>query len=109
MPNSNATVQLHIYDPSKDPKTIDVPSHFVIFQPNGASLKVAEEYQVENKSQPPHTYFRTDGTFDFALPDQGELERVDAVGPAGMPLHHLPIDKQKNHNPTAFALPRGHK
>src|SRR6266566_4287937 len=81
--NSNATVQLDIYEPSKDPKTIDVPSHFVIFQPNGASLKVAEEYQVENKSQPPQTYFRTDGTFDFALPEQGELERVDAVGPAG--------------------------
>src|ERR1700757_3763862 len=35
--NSSATVQLDIYEPSKDPKTIEVPSHFVIFQPNGTT------------------------------------------------------------------------
>lgn len=105
--NSSATVQLEIYEPSKDPKTIDVPSHFVIFQPNGATLKVAEEYQVENKSQPPQAYFRTDGSFDFALPEQGELERVDASGPAGMPVQQLPIDKKKNRYSIAYAFRPG--
>jgi hypothetical protein len=105
--NNNATVQMDIYEPSKDPKTIDVPSHFVIFQPNGATLKVAEEYQVENKSQPPQAYFRTDGTFDFALPERGELERVDATGPAGMPVQQLPIDKKKNRYSIAFAFRPG--
>jgi len=105
--NSSATVQLEIYEPSKDPKTIDVPSHFVIFQPNGATLKVAEEYQVENKSQPPQAYFRTDGTFDFALPEQGELERVDASGSAGMPVQQLPIDKKKNRYSIAYAFRPG--
>jgi len=105
--NSNATVQLDIYEPSKDPKTIDVTSHFVIFQSNGATLKVAEEYQVENKSQPPQAYFRADGTFDFALPEQGELERVDAAGPAGMSVQQLPIDKKKNRYSIAFAFRPG--
>jgi len=105
--NSNATVQLDIYEPSKDPKTIDVTSHFVIFQSNGATLKVAEEYQVENKSQPQQAYFRADGTFDFALPEQGELERVDAAGPAGMPVQQLPIDKKKNRYSIAFAFRPG--
>ena len=105
--NSNATVQLEIYEPSKDPKTIDVQSHFVIFQPNGATLKVAEEYQVENKSQPPQTYFRTDGTFDFALPEQGELDRVDAAGPAGMPVQQLPMDKKKKRYSIAYAFRPG--
>ena len=105
--NSSATVQLEIYEPSKDPKTIDVQSHFVIFQPNGASLKVAEEYQVENKSQPPQAYFRTEGTFDFALPEQGQLDRVDAVGPAGMPVQQLPIDKKKNRYSIAYAFRPG--
>src|SRR6266849_2252117 len=100
-------VQVDIFEPSKDPKTIDVPSHFVIFQPNGATLKVAEEYQIENKSQPPQAYFRTDGTFDFALPEQGELERVDAAGPAGMPVQQLPIDKKKNRYSIAFAFRPG--
>ena len=105
--NSSATVQLEIYEPSKDPKTIDVLSHFVIFQPSGATLKVAEEYQVQNKSQPPQAYFRTEGTFDFALPEKGELERVDAIGPAGMPVQQLPIDKKKNRYSIAYAFRPG--
>jgi hypothetical protein len=105
--NSSATAQVDIFEPSKDPKTIDVASHFIIFQPNGATLKVAEEYQIENKSQPPHAYFRTDGTFDFALPEQGELGRVDAAGPAGMPVQQLPIDKKKNRYSIAYAFRPG--
>jgi len=105
--NSNATVQLDIFEPSKDPKTIDVSSHFVVFQPNGDTLKVAEEYQVENKSQPPYAYFRTDGTFDFALPEKGELQGVQATGPAGMPLTQIPIDKKNNRYSIAFAFRPG--
>jgi hypothetical protein len=105
--NSSATVQLDIYEPSKDPKTIAVPSHFVVFQPSGDTLKVAEEYQVENKSQPPHAYFRTDGTFDFALPEKAELQGVQAAGPAGMPLTQLPIDKKDNLYSIAFAFRPG--
>jgi hypothetical protein len=105
--NSSATVQLEIFEPSKDPHTIDVASHFVIFQPNGATLRVAEQYQVENKSEPPHAYFRKDGTFDFALPEEGELERVDAAGPTGMPVQQLPMDKKKNRYSIAYAFRPG--
>jgi hypothetical protein len=105
--NSSATVQLDIYEPSKDPKTIEVPSHFVVFQPSGDTLKVAEEYQVENKSQPPQAYFRTNGTFDFALPEKAELQGVQAAGPAGMPLTQLPIDKKNNRYSIAFAFRPG--
>ncbi len=105
--SSSATVELDIFEPSKDPKTIDIPSHFVVFQPSGDTLKVAEEYQVENKSQPPHAYFRTDGSFDFALPEKGELQGVQAAGPAGMPLTQLPIDKKNNRYSIAFAFRPG--
>src|SRR5215472_7834545 len=56
-PPGTSALQVDVFESSKDPKTIDVPSHFVVFQPNGATLKVAEEYQVENKSQPPYAYF----------------------------------------------------
>jgi hypothetical protein len=105
--NSNATVQLDIFEPSKDPKTINVPSHFLVFQPSGDTLKVAEEYQVENRSQPPHAYFRTDGSFDFALPEKGELQNVAASGPAGMPVTQLPIDKKNNRYSIAFAFRPG--
>src|SRR5215472_3685747 len=82
VPPGTNTVEVEIFEPSKDPKTISVPSHVVVFQPNGATLIVGEEYQIENKSQPPRAYFRTDGSFDFALPEKGQLQQVAAAGSA---------------------------
>src|SRR5713226_1145808 len=107
LPPGTSTVQVDIYEPTTDAKTIDVPSHVVIFQPNGATLIVGEEYQVENKSKPPLAYFRSDGSFDFALPESGQLQQVAAAGPAGMPVVQLPIDKKKNHYSIAFAFRPG--
>src|SRR5216684_1099756 len=107
VPPGTATAQVDIYEPSKDAKTINVPSHVVIFQPNGANLIVGEEYQIENKSQPPLAYFRSDGTFEFALPEKGQLQQVAAAGPAGMPVVQLPINKKNNRYSIAFAFRPG--
>jgi len=100
-------VQVDIFEPSKDAKTISVPSHVVIFQPNGSTLIVGEEYQIENKSQPPHAYYKSDGNFDFALPEKGKLQQVSAAGPAGMPIVQLPLDKKNNRYSIAFAFRPG--
>lgn len=107
VPPGTTTAQVDIYEPSKDAKTINVPSHVVIFQPNGATMIVGEEYQIENKSQPPEAYFRSDGSFDFALPEKGQLQQVAAAGPAGMPVVQLPIDKKNNRYSIAFAFRPG--
>ena len=107
LPPGTSTAQVDIYEPSKDAKTINVPSHVVIFQPNGANLIVGEEYQIENKSQPPLAYFRSEGSFDFALPEGGQLQQVAAAGPAGMPVVQLPIDKKNNRYSIAFAFRPG--
>ncbi len=107
VPPGTAIAQVDIYEPSKDAKTINVASHVVIFQPNGATLSVGEEYQIENKSQPPVAYFRSDGSFNFALPEKGQLQQVAAAGPAGMPVVQLPIDKKNNHYSIAFAFRPG--
>ena len=100
-------VQVEIYEPSKDSKTINVASHVVIFQPNGNTLIVGEEYEIENKSQPPMAYYRTDGNFDFALPEKGALQQVAAAGPTGMQVVQLPIDKKNNKYSIAFAFRPG--
>jgi hypothetical protein len=107
VPPGTSTAQVDIYETTKDPKTIDVPSHVVIFQPNGATMIVGEEYQIENKSQPPVAFYKTDGSFDFALPEGGQLQQVAAAGPAGMPVVQLPIDKKKNRYSIAFAFRPG--
>src|SRR6267378_2785579 len=107
VPPGTSTAQVDIYESSEDAKTINVLLHVVIFQPKGATMIVGEEYQIENKSQPPRAYFRSDGSFDFALPEKGELQQVSAAGPAGMPVVQLPIDKKHNRYSIAFAFRPG--
>jgi hypothetical protein len=107
LPPGTTTAQVDIYESSTDAKTIDVSLHVVIFQPKGATMIVGEEYQIENKSRPPRAYFRSGGSFDFALPEKGELQQVSAAGPAGMPVVQLPIDKKHNRYSIAFAFRPG--
>jgi hypothetical protein len=107
VPPGTSSVQVEIFESSKDPKTINVTSHIVIFQPNGATLIVGEEYEVENKSQPPQAYYRADGNFDFSLPKDGRLQQIAAAGPAGMPVVQLPIDKKNNRYSIAYSFRPG--
>ena len=105
-PGSNS-VHVEIFEPSTDAKTINVPIHVVIFQPHGANLIVGEEFQVENKSEPPQAYFRAEGSFDFTLPENVKLQQVAAAGPSGMQVVQSPIDKKNNHYAIAFAFRPG--
>src|SRR5262249_3560803 len=107
VPPGRSSVEVEIFEPSKDPKTIEVPSHVVIFQPNGNSLTVGEEYEINNKSQPPQAFFRTEGNFDFAVPENAKLQQVAAAGPAGMPVVQAPIDKGKGHYAISYAFRPG--
>jgi hypothetical protein len=107
VPPGSSTVEVNIFESSTDAKTISVPSRVVVMQPNGATLIVGEEYQVDNKSVPPQAYYRTDGNFDFALPEKGQLQQVAASGPTGMPVVQLPIDKKNNRYSIAYAFRPG--
>ena len=107
VPPGSSTIEVNIFESSADAKTINVPSHVVVFQPNGSTLIVGEEYQVENKSVPPQAYFRADGNFDFALPEKSQLQQVAASGPTGMPVVQQPIDKKNNRYSIAYAFRPG--
>src|SRR5262249_3047318 len=52
-------------------------------------------------------YFRADGSFEFALPDQAKLQQAAAWGPSGMPVVQATIDKTKNHYAVAYAFRPG--
>jgi hypothetical protein len=107
VPPGTNELQVEVFDPTQDAKTVTVPSHVVIFQPEGASLIVGEEYSVQNHSQPPMAYFRADGNFDFLLPDKADLQQVSAWGPSGMPVVQATIDRGKNRYAVAFAFRPG--
>jgi len=100
-------VQVEIYDISKDAKTISVASHIIIFQPQGDKLVGAEEYEVQNASQPPAAYFRSEGNFDFAIPENGALGQVTTSGEMGMSVNQASIDKGKGRYAIAFAFRPG--
>ena len=107
VPPGKSSVEVQVFEPSKDPKTIAIPSRVVFFQPNGATLIVGEEYSIENKSAPPQAYFRADGNFEFALPPGAKLQQVAAAGPAGMPVVQAAIEKKDNHFAIAYAFRPG--
>ena len=107
VPPVSSNVQVNIFESSTDAKIINVPSHVVVFQPNGSTLIVGEEYEIENKSRPSQAYFRADGNFDFSLPEKARLQQVAASGPTGMPVVQAPIDKKNNHYSIAYAFRPG--
>jgi hypothetical protein len=107
VPPGRNDVEVSIFEPSKDPNTISVASRIIFFQPDGAKLTVAEEYSIQNNSQPPQAYFRPEGNFEFVIPDNAKLQQVAAAGPTGMPVMQSPIDKKKGKYAIAYALRPG--
>jgi hypothetical protein len=106
-PPGRPNVDVEVYDISKDPKGITVPQHVVIFETRNDKLIGAEEYTVQNNSQPPSAYFRTEGNFDFAIPEQGTLAEVSTTTTMGMPVNQASIDKGKGRYAIAFAFRPG--
>jgi hypothetical protein len=107
VPPGRSDVEVSIFEPTKDPKTISVASRIVFFQPNGGNLTVAEEYSIQNNSQPPQAYFRADGNFEFVIPENAHLQQIAASGPTGMPVVQAPIDRKKGKYAIAYALRPG--
>jgi hypothetical protein len=107
VPPGKDDVQVEVFEPTADVKTIVVPSHVVIVQPNGTSLTVGEEYSINNNSTPPKAYFRADGNFEFAIPEKAQIQQAAAWGPSGMPVVQATIDKTKNRYAVAYAFRPG--
>jgi hypothetical protein len=107
LPPGRSDIEVEVFDPSRDPKTISIDSHFVIFQPNGGTLVVGEEYSIKNSSQPPQAFYDEKGNFDFAIPEGATLKQVAAQGPSGMPVVQSPIDNGKNRYSVAYAFRPG--
>src|SRR5258707_9245325 len=107
VPPGRRDVEVSIFEPSKDPKTISVASRIVFFQPNDTNLTVAEEYSIQNNSQPPQAAFPAAGNFEFVIPENAHLQQIAASGPTGMPVVQAPIAKTKGKYAIAYALRPG--
>jgi hypothetical protein len=107
VPPGTTQVDITVYEPTKDAGAIAIVSRIVVFQPNGSTLTVGEEYSVQNNSQPPKAYFLPAGNFDFQLPADAKLQQVAAAGAAGMPVMQAPIEKNRGRYAIAYAFRPG--
>jgi len=107
LPPGRPQVDVEVFDVTKDPKSIFPASHVIIFQPRDGKLIGAEEYNVKNDSNPPVAYFRTEGNFEFAIPDKAVLKGVSATGSLGMDVPQASIDKGKGLYAIAYAFHPG--
>lgn len=107
MPPGTSTVTLEVFDVTKDPKSITAATHVIIFQPNGEKLTGAEEYTVTNASKPPQAFFKTEGNFNFGIPEGANLQNVATVGTSGMAVTQAPIEKGKGQYSIAYAFRPG--
>ncbi len=107
LPPGRPQIDVEVFDVAKDPKLITVSSHIVIFQPRGDKLLVGEEYVVQNNSQPPRAFFRTEGNFDFGIAPDVKLDQVSTTGATGMSVAQAAIDKGHGRNAIAYAFHPG--
>ncbi len=106
-PPGRPTAEVKIYESTDKPSTVSISTHAIVLRPNGDQLLVGEEYGVENQTQPPVSFFKADGTFQFNLPSNGQIHDVSAWSSAGMPVTQGTIDKGKNREAIAFAFKPG--
>ena len=95
--------------PRRIAKSITLDSHIIIFQPSGDKLIGAEEYHVQNNSNPPVAYFLTEGNFDFAIPGKATLQQVSTVSSLGMAVPQASIDKGKGRYAIAYPFRPGRR
>ena len=106
-PPGRPDVDVEVYDVSKDSKSITVPSHVIIFEPQDAKLVGAEEYSIQNDSKPPSAFFRPDGNFDFTIPEDAALGQVSTTTAMGLAINQASIDKGKGRFSIAYPFRPG--
>ncbi len=107
LPPGSSAADVQVYEPSTDDKTIQFPGRLIVFQPDGAVLHVVEEYQVQNASNPPVTFMKQNGNFEFQTPDGADKLQVSVQGPEKMPVVQGTMDRGGNRRAIAYAFRPG--
>lgn len=107
VPPGRNVADVEVFEQTTNASAMQVASRVIVVQPDGPHLVAGEEYTVENHSKPPMAHYKSDGNFEFQLPEGGELAQVSAWGPAGMPVVQGTIDKGGRRQAIAFAFRPG--
>ncbi|HET9401831.1 MAG TPA: carboxypeptidase-like regulatory domain-containing protein [Candidatus Acidoferrales bacterium] len=85
LPPGQSTANVEVYEPEMSADGIQYSGRLIVFQPQGTTLLIGEEYDIQNQSSPPKAYFKLDGDFSFSIPAGAQLNDVSAAGPERMP------------------------
>jgi hypothetical protein len=100
-------VNIDVFEPTSKANSITVTAHAIIVQPNGPNLNVDEEYNIDNNTKPPLAFYRSGGTFKFALPPGAQLGQVSAGIASGLPVIQSPTDVGANEKAIDYAFRPG--
>ncbi len=107
LPPGRDSADIEVFEPTANPSVLQVVSRLIVLQPNGPVLLVGEEFAIQNHSKPPAAYYKADGSFEFQLPEGGELAQVAASGPSGMAVVQGTIEKGSGRYAIAFPFRPG--
>lgn len=104
---ADASIDLSVYEPTTDASAFRVLHRLIALEPQSGSLLVGEEFDIQNQTKPPQSFFRPGGTFEFELPQGAELGQVEAWGPDGMPVTQAAADKGNGRYAITFPFQPG--
>jgi hypothetical protein len=104
---ASAKINIKVYERTANPDAFEVLHHIIAVEPQGGSLLVGEEFDIENKTNPPKSYYRSDGSFEFQLPKGAQLNQVEAWGPSNMPVVQGTVGKGNNRYAIIFPFRPG--
>lgn len=93
---ADASIDVDVFEPTTDPAAFHVLHHIIAVEPQGSSLLIGEEFDIENQTNPPKAYYKPAGSFEFQIPAGSQLNQVEAWGPSGMPVVQGTVDKGNN-------------
>lgn len=93
--SATATVDAQVYNATRSAAVLSVSLLRVLVRAAGGKVRVQEQFQVENNSQPPLTFSNPDGTFRFRLPAGVSNPQAAVTGLMGMQLPQTPVAGKK--------------
>ncbi|MGA8490066.1 MAG: carboxypeptidase regulatory-like domain-containing protein [Terriglobales bacterium] len=102
-PPGTTSVEVEVYDVSKQVEGISVTADVMRFQAQGNELQGIRLFAVNNASDPPRTQM-SDQSFEFYLPDGAQIDQSMAMTAGGQPINSAPVP-QKQKNRYAFLFP----
>jgi len=99
--NGLAQADITVYDSTHAPASIHISLLRVAVAAQGQKIRIQEQYQIENASQPQRTYANDDGTFVFRVPQQVGEPKVAVAGLMNMTV---PLSPEKGKSPGEYKI-----